>query len=442
MAIFIGVDVGSSSIKGATLDTEKGSLGPVRSRPFPDPRPSSSTLNFEIDAALVVDSVRSVIHELIELNGRCDGIVLCAQMGGLIFVGSKGEILSPYYSWRDQRTVEPHPSGHGSYFDVYASRLSEADFAAVGRELRAGSTAALLFWLAERKLLPSGPATPVTLVDAVVANLCGSACATDPTEALGMMNLETRDWHAPLYNAAAAGKCPRSKLQPFTQSCGVFRCGSLEIPCYPAVGDQQAALRGVGLREGELSINSSTGSQVSLVTSTLQLGDYQTRPFFGTDYLNTVTHLPAGRSLNVLMDLLQELPKAEGLALRDSWDYVAKKAAEAPPEELDVDLAFFAGPLGDRGEITNIRTDNLTVGSVFRAAFRAMAENYKVCARRLSASEDWNAVLLSGGLPQKIRVLRDMIAGKFTAPCRDSRESEETLMGLLSMAREIETGAK
>jgi len=45
--------------------------------------------------------------------------------------------------------------------------------------------------------------------------------------------------------------------------------------------------------------------------------------------LNTITHLPAGRSLNVLVDLLTELARAEGLVLADPWKFIAESAARA-----------------------------------------------------------------------------------------------------------------
>lgn len=437
MAFFLGIDIGSSSIKAGVLDLERGTVEHIRSRAFPNPKPSSSGLNFEIDAVEVTRLVRAMIDELLDGRPGCAGIVTCSQMGGLMFVGPKGEILSSYYSWRDQRSVEPHPSGKGSYFDVYASRLSDADRAAIGQELRVGSTGVVMFWLAENGQLPPATAIPVALADGVLANLCGVSPVTDPTLALGMTNLHTGDWHRPVYEAAGATITRFSKLQPFSTPMGSLRFGSSDIPCYPAVGDQQAALRGIGLREGELSINSSTGSQVSQVTAQLKLGNYQSRPFFGGTFLNTITHLPAGRSLNVLFDLLTELPRAEGATLRDPWDYIAREAARVPAEELNVDLAFFAGPLGDRGNIANIRTDNLTAGAIFRAAFRNMAENYLTCARRIDPSEGWSEILLSGGLPQKMTVLREMILRRFKAPVRDSQAAEETLAGLLSMAREI-----
>jgi len=61
----------------------------------------------------------------------------------------------------------------------------------------------------------------------------------------------------------------------------------------------------------------ATGSQVSRMTTVLTLGDYQTRPLFDGRFLNTFTYPPGGRSLNVLVDLVTELPAAQGVELQD-----------------------------------------------------------------------------------------------------------------------------
>ena len=74
----------------------------------------------------------------------------------------------------------------------------------------------------------------------------------------------------------------------------------------------------------ELSLNISTGSQVSLLTETPLPGNYQTRPYFAGRFLNTITHLPAGRSLNALVELLGELALAEGHVLRDPWSTISE----------------------------------------------------------------------------------------------------------------------
>ena len=72
---------------------------------------------------------------------------------------------------------------------------------------------------------------------------------------------------------------------------------------------------------GELSINISTGSQVSRRTDRLEPGEVQTRAYFHGDLLQTITHLPAGRSLNVLVRLLTEVARAEGMQAKRSVDH-------------------------------------------------------------------------------------------------------------------------
>ena len=47
---------------------------------------------------------------------------------------------------------------------------------------------------------------------------------------------------------------------------------------------------------------------------------------------------------------------------------------------------------------TNITVDNLSVGSLFRDAFRNIAHNFPTCSKRLSVDKPWINLVLSGGL--------------------------------------------
>ena len=269
------------------------------------------------------------------------------------------------------------------------------------------------------------------------SRLCGGAPGCDCTQALGTLNLSTLDWHRPAFAAFGIDELAWPTLRDYRQQVGFVRGISPQLPCYSPVGDHQCALAGALLRPRELSINISTGSQVSLLTPTLQLGDYQSRPFFDDQWLNTITHLPAGRSLSVLVDLLCELAAAEGRAPNDPWSYIASSSAAQRDTDLGVDLSFFAGPRGDRGQISNIRLENLTVGHLFRAAFRHMAANYASCARRLSPASAWDRLALSGGLAQKLPALRECLAERFPCPHRVCTTTEETLTGLMMLGRVI-----
>jgi sugar (pentulose or hexulose) kinase len=217
---------------------------------------------------------------------------------------------------------------------------------------------------------------------------------------------------------------------------GTLRSGGSAIPCYAALGDQQCALFGADLQRDELSINVSTGSQVSRRTERLELGDYQTRFYLGSDYLNTITHIPAGRSLNVLVEFVTEYARHGGGDAAGVWDYIASATATADGGGLECDLSFFKGPFGEHGRIEGITTENLTVGNLFRAAFETMSEYFAVCAARLQPHE-FSRIALTGGLPQSVPVLRRLIVERFGLPVREPAAAEETLLGLLRAAATV-----
>ncbi|MBC7853658.1 MAG: hypothetical protein IAF94_09500, partial [Pirellulaceae bacterium] len=109
---------------------------------------------------------------------------------------------------------------------------------------------------------------------------------------------------------------------------------------------------------------------------------------------------------------------------------------------LAANLAFFEGPLGSRGSISNITTENLSVGTLFRAAFRNMAENYATCAAPLSPENNWDRIVFSGGLAQKLPLLRQFILEKLPGESRLCSSAEDTLLGLLVISLVISGRAK
>jgi sugar (pentulose or hexulose) kinase len=425
---FIALDLGTSFIKAALVYPQARRVAHLVRRPFPSPLPGRPALYVEVDPAAVTALVRSLLAELAPLAPDCAGVVMCGQMAGLVLTSSTGEALSNYISWRDQRLTLPAPGG-GTYFDQLAERLTPEDRRQLGQEVRPGSSLSFLFWLAQaRQLPPGGTAYVATLLEFVLAHLCAAPPVMEPTEAIGLLNLETSDWHhGVLAQLGLTGLCWPA-LADFRTVVGHVAVDGRRLPCYAAVGDQQCALVGAGVGEAELALNISTGSQVSRPTPALALGPYQTRPFFDGRFMNTITHIPAGRALNVLLALVTELG---GPA--DPWPAIHQAAVDVGETDLAVDLAFFPSPVGQRGAITNIHTDNLTVGHLFRAALRNMADNYQTCARRLAPAQDWERLVYSGGLAHHLPLLRELIEARLPGPARVSAVAEDTLAGLLAL---------
>jgi sugar (pentulose or hexulose) kinase len=429
---FLGIDLGTTSIKGAVLATEPPGLSRVLREPFPEPTPGLPPSWVEIEPAAVIAAARRLLERLLPHAPGCAGVLLCGQMGGLVLTDARGVPLSRYLSWRDQRLLDP-VSG-GTWYDQLLERLSHDHRRQLGQEVRPGATLSYLFWLAQAGRLPAG-AYAATLPDFVAAHLCGRAPVAHPTLAIGLLNLESQDWHHPVFGALGLGDVRWPRLAEFTQVVGAVNVGGQALPCYAPVGDQQCALAGAALTEGELSLNLSTGSQASRLTPRLELGNYQTRPYFDGHWLNTLTHLPAGRALNALLALFNELPAAQGRPLDDPWPYLERAAAAVPATDLDVSLAFFPGPAGERGHLANLHGGNLTLGHLVRGAYNHLAANYHAAARRLWPASDWTALVFSGGLAQRSPLLRALIANRLGGATRLVDAHEETLVGLLALAR-------
>ena len=128
----------------------------------------------------------------------------------------------------------------------------------------------------------------------------------------------------------------------------------------------------------------------------------------------------------------------QGVALQEPWSYISRMVSQVGPTQMRANLAFFTSSCGDRGEFTNMREEELTVGHIFRAAFQNMTDNYYGSAQRLLASEKdgtppWHNLVFSGGLVQKIDTLRDLIVDRFGVGYRVCPTSEDTLLGLLAL---------
>jgi len=168
----------------------------------------------------------------------------------------------------------------------------------------------------------------------------------------------------------------------------------------------------------------------SLLTDTPNAG--QIRPYFNGRFLRTITHLPGGRALHALLRLLTELG---GIAEQDAWQEVERAIAPLAATDLRASLAFHAGPCGSAGFLHNLHEGNLTVGHVFRAAFESMAHNYDTCARQLGGTRAPACVVFSGGVLRRFKLLRELTAAALGLPHRLSPHPEDTLFGLMVLAR-------
>jgi hypothetical protein len=171
---------------------------------------------------------------------------------------------------------------------------------------------------------------------------------------------------------------------------------------------------------------------VAMLSDSVPPVGHQTRPYFGGRYLQTITHIPAGRALSALVSLLTELGEVdEDLA----WRRIGKALDSVPATDLRAAIAFFPGPCGTSGFLENLHEGNLSVGHVFRAVFESMARNYVSCANRLDPAGAAERIVFSGGVARHLDLLRELTAQGLHLPYRLSPHPEDTLYGLMVLAR-------
>jgi xylulokinase len=385
MARLIGLDVGTSSLKGLAIDEDGALLGEAeRSYPFATPHPGWA----EQDPELWWQAAQEVLEQLDA--DHADAVGLSGQMHGLVALGADDRPLRPAILWNDGRSQHE--------CELIEERIGLARLLELGgNRALAGFTAPKILWLAEHEpevherihhvLLPK---------DYVRLRLCGEH-ATDVSDASGtlLFDVAARRWSGEL---AQALEVDEAWLPPALESAlpsGVTAAG---VPVAAGAGDQAAGALGVGVidQQGPASIVLGTSGVVFAAreryTSTT---DGSLHAFChavpGVWHLMGVM-LSAAGSLSWLHDLL---------AADAGYDELLEEAAawEAGVEGL-LFAPYLAGertPYADpdaRGAFTglSLRHDR---GALTRAVLEGVAFGLRDCL---------DLIVAAGGAPPRARV--------------------------------------
>ena len=432
---FIGIDIGTSFIKGALLRLDDYEVLDLKRRQTP-PTQMISPTRIESDGDAFVQAVRDITEELLGDQHEVVGIVMCGQMGGAIVTDAAGSAVTPYISWQDQRSLETDSSGE-IYFENIQRVFSGDWKTRMGNELRPGHTISYIYVLHHSGLISDGQ-IPVTLPDYVAARLCDVTPVIEKTSATGCIDFATGDWPYEMLSELQLGGLRWPRIVDYRFEVGQYECQTGQsIPVYAPVGDHQCALTGALLQAGELSINISTGSQIAMLASSCEVDDYQLRPGFDGGYFRAISHVPAGRALKHLVDLFSEMAIGQGVNLPDPWAYALEQAESSLDAEVKVGLGFYPGRVLFPGYSKGLTESNMPVGAVFAAALQQMATHYDQFASQLCPNRDWSKVVFSGGLAQKSALLRQLTLDRLGDSHRIVSTTDETLLGLTLIARSI-----
>jgi glycerol kinase len=257
LACLIGIDQGSSATKAVVLSTAGQILFNTRKD---IPPPFRDGLRIEQDPRQILTSVRAVLDECIQQvrssNVSVIGIGLsCQRSSCLVWNESTGDPRSPLLSWRDTRGLD------------FIRQLADHEpmiFRTTGLPLTPYYSASKFRWM--RDNLVSGITGDVifgTLSSFLVQQLTGSKQGLiDHTNAARtqLMSIHTLSWDNDLLDVFGLSGIRLPVIQPTAHEYGMVQTAAGAIPLLASLGDQQAAMLGLGvLAKGAGGINFGTG---------------------------------------------------------------------------------------------------------------------------------------------------------------------------------------
>lgn len=256
-ACFIGIDQGSSATKAVVLSA----VGQILFSTRKDlPPPFRDGLRIEQDPLQLLTSVREVLDECIrQVQGSGVSVIgiglSCQRSSCLVWNESTGEPLSPLLSWRDTRGRD------------IVRRLAQQEpmiFKASGLPLTPYYSATKFRWLRDNPAAgKTANAVFGTLSSFLVQQLTDNKQALiDHTNAARtqLMSIHTLLWDNELLETFGLTGIRLPGIRPTAHGYGNVQTAAGAIPLLASLGDQQAAMLGLGvLAKGAAGLNYGTG---------------------------------------------------------------------------------------------------------------------------------------------------------------------------------------
>ncbi len=434
---FIGIDVGTSSIKALLVDSSGKVLAAANPEyPFQTPAP----LQAETDPEVWWDATCRALRDLLKETSpeSISGIGLTGQMHGLVILDGRGNALRPCIMWNDQRSYKE--------CQEMTEALGESEVLRItGNPILAGFTAPKLRWVEKFEPEVFSRIAKVLLPKDFIRYRLTGEFFSEVSDASGtsMLNVGERNWSDQILSGMG---WPREWLPEVTESTvasaavsadAAARTGlSAGTPVVAGGGDQAAQAVGCGIvREGMVSATLGTSGVVFA-----QSDDYRVEP---EGKLHAFCHAVPGKwhLMGVMLSaagsfqwyknrLGGEEKASEEEGNGNAYDLLTEDAASVPPGCEG--LIFLPYLSGERTPHPDPHARGAFVGLTLRHAkahmTRAVLEGVSFGLKdSLSLMQQLGVrpdrVVLSGG-GARSSLWKQMLADVFETPCAlvNSRE--------------------
>lgn len=265
--LFLGIDVGTTAIKGALFDVEGRLVAHAGAR-YPTSRPAPGVA--EQDPRDWTDGVVKTMDALL-IGGRAERVAavgLCGQANTDVFVGADGAPLAPAIAWADNRAAL-----EAAELDAGVTDKDKMAWWGAPLPIGASHVLARMAWMARAKPKVFAATRHVlTPKDYCLRALTGEAVA-DPMSNFFVVGLDLA-YVAPLIARVGGARERLPALRFFTDIVGEIALGSSgkRAPVVVGTMDAWSGLFGAGVRRAGQGVYMSGTSEIVAITSARRIG--------------------------------------------------------------------------------------------------------------------------------------------------------------------------
>ncbi|MBQ2991424.1 MAG: hypothetical protein IJD60_09095 [Clostridia bacterium] len=448
--VYIAIDIGSTYIKSSLLDPVTGEIKDRNRAAVTQKLRQDSPLRFEIDMVGIMDSVKRILDGYTRRRGDIAGILLSTQQHGFVY-SDPAYPVDNYISWQDARCLEPIDESGETVLSMLQKMIPVEEMKPTGVYLKPALGMCNLYALLRER---GGRVTPgaklYTLGSYIIERLTGSnVCHITNAAPVGLADIYNGCWYRQLIEKLGFGAIEFPKLATDLSVCGYYEADGQRIAVYPDTGDVQTCIHGGGALEGDVAVNMATAGQVCMVHKAASIGRgdpryYEIRPHFDGLYCHTISRMPSGRNMEVLVDLIAEIGEkiyGEKLGSAEIWKRLGGTGGSAETHGLAVDVSFYETPEHlANGAITHIDRANLTLENLFGAAYADLGRMYAHYIRMMEEAVGQKAarMVFCGGAVRNNPMIRSALERAVGLEGVLYGSGDEVHEGMMRLVRRIE----
>ena len=421
-AFAVGIDIGTTTISAAVIDLDNKAQVEVFSVPHNSYVESSAFV--EQSVSVILDKAERVLELIYKSYSDIVSIGITGQMHGILYLNRDGEAVSNLINWQDKRGDIPIKD---------AMTACQIIRQVTGERVATGYGITTHYYNLQNGLVPQGAVGFCSIMDYLAMHICQIQKPITHTSVAASFGLFDIKQGCFLYDKLSTLGIDASFLPRVVASNEVIGSWK-DIPVSVAIGDNQASFLGsVKNNRESLLVNIGTGSQISAVGASEDLGDgIEQRPLINGERLVCGSALCGGSAYAMIEEFFRSYVAFAGLGDNPQYGVInalAEKAYQSGERPLSVDT-LFCGTRTDpmrRGSIENIDLNHFTPSALILGVINGMCDElYKLYE---AGNVRKKHIVASGGAVRRSRVLRRVLEDTFGMTVSISSVKEEAATG-------------